>query len=81
MKTNNNNKQQRIKEMKKLIDSIYDYLPKVKEQPKLLYQTIEAIETFYHDFSTLFLADKDIKNTIDLINYIRELLICFIFNN
>lgn len=76
----NKNIENHMEKMRKLINLIYGYLPKLEKQPDLLGETIHIVDIFYKDFYELYNEYKSMNNSIqDVVYQVRSLLKDFVY--
>lgn len=51
---NNKSIKNRMEKMKKLINLVYDYMPKLEKQPDILGETIHIVDVLHKDFHELY---------------------------
>lgn len=76
----NKNIENHMEKMRKLVNLIYSYLPKLEKQPDLLGETIHIVDIFYKDFYELYNEYKSMNNSIqDMVYQVRNLLKDFVY--
>lgn len=77
---NNKSIKNRMEKMKKLINLVYDYMPKLEKQPDILGETIHIVDVLHKDFHELYDEYKNRYSSIqDVVYQVRGLLKDFIY--